>query len=380
MAYLVFVISAQFDLVATQIGIDPSALALGPLGWGFAVAIGLFVSVLLHEFGHAFTAQAMGIEVRGITLMMLGGVSQMEQMPEKKYSEFKLSIVGPIVSLALAVLFFGIRGITESPDLSFFAYWLGSANLVLGIFNLLPAFPLDGGRALRSLLAARQGMLRATQNSVRVSKVLAVVFGVLGFLSFNIILMLIAVFVYSAAQSELYLLLAKETLKGVKVRSLMRQVEAVDASRPLSYAVHRMATDKATALPVVTEAKLEARPQASSEDSGFFLVALERIKKIPRNRWPDLEVGKVMEEAKKTASLDDEVGEKIPDLLSSKTNALPVIEDGNVLGVLSYADVSQMLQFRILMGNDPSVIRAEAEKFKGTPAVQDRRDDHDKAA
>ncbi len=214
--YVVFVAALQFPLVVQQSGIDPTSVSGGPVAWAIVFAFSLLVSVAVHEFGHVFVAQAQGVEVKGVSLMMLGGASEMERIPDRKYAEFKLAVIGPIVSLAIGAILLGLGRLTTSPSLDLFCYWVGRVNIALGVFNLLPAFPLDGGRALRSLMAVRQGQMRATQNAVRVSKVFAWVMGILGFLSLNLLLMLIAFFVYSLANAELVLQFSRKLLAGLK--------------------------------------------------------------------------------------------------------------------------------------------------------------------
>src|SRR3990167_5436781 len=124
--YIILVATAQFSMVAKRVGIDPLILSFSPIIWGGIFAICLFVSIALHELGHALTAQAFGVKITGITLMMLGGVSEMERMPDKKYAEFKLAIAGPIVSLVIGGLLLFIHSNQISANVSFFSYWLRS--------------------------------------------------------------------------------------------------------------------------------------------------------------------------------------------------------------------------------------------------------------
>src|SRR5262249_27880947 len=155
------------------------------------------------------------------------GISEMESLPDKPYAEFKLAVVGPLVSLVLSGAMWLVYSQfkAEMAKMSLCAYWLADMNLVLGLFNLIPALPLDGGRALRSFLAVKQGVLKATENSVKVSEVISWILGFLGLIQLNFFLILIAFFVYSAAQSELILLMTKAVATGVKVRDAMVQVE-----------------------------------------------------------------------------------------------------------------------------------------------------------
>ena len=207
--YVILVSAAQFPLVVYKANILPRYLPIGPWMSGLIFSIGLFVSVAIHEFGHVLVAQAQGITVKSVTLMMLGGVSEMGEVSNKPYAEFKLAAIGPLTSLILAVLLGGIWSLSISPEISLFCYWLGSANAVLALFNLLPAFPMDGGGALRSVLAVKMGKMKATRISVSVSRSLAWILGIVGLFSLNFLLMLIAFFIYSASGAEYFSLASR---------------------------------------------------------------------------------------------------------------------------------------------------------------------------
>lgn len=341
LAYLVFLIVARFRLVAIEAGINPLDLALGPVAWGFLLAFALFASVLLHELGHALTAQAQGVRVRHITLMMLGGVSSIDQMPERHSSEFKLAIVGPAVSLALAaaLLLIYTYALGRAPNLSFFAYWLGSANLALGIFNLLPAFPLDGGRALRSLLATRQGLIRATQTAVKISKGFAWALGILGLFSFNLLLMVIAFFIYTSAQAELSFLLTRGILKGMRAGEVTIQVEPVPETIPIRQAAELMLTNHQLVLPVMTESGDPA------------VITLQQIRRVPRRYWDVVPITKVMEATPRFVGVEDSISDALADLARAPMTTLPVRDGHRITGLLRYQDLTDILQLRSLDEN-----------------------------
>ena len=171
------------------------------------IAIGLFTSVALHELGHSFVAIRKGCRVREITLMFMGGAAQMERMPRRPLDEMLMALAGPAVSLALGLLgFFGGRQLMRIgisyPGL--IIYILGWINFFLAGFNLLPSFPMDGGRVLRAMLTPKIGRLRATFIAARLGKIMAVLFGLYGFLAEqrNWVLVAIAFFIYTAAGRE----------------------------------------------------------------------------------------------------------------------------------------------------------------------------------
>lgn len=166
---------------------------------GVAFLLAVFGSVLLHELGHALVARRFGIRTRGITLLPIGGVAALEGEPRNPKQELAIALAGPAVNFVLAGGLFAVTAITGLGS-----GLLGSlmvANLMLGVFNLIPAFPMDGGRALRAFLATRLGGPRATEIAVKVGKFAAIGFGVYGLFN-NWMLMLIAAFVWVAANAE----------------------------------------------------------------------------------------------------------------------------------------------------------------------------------
>jgi Zn-dependent protease len=195
---------------------------------GVAFMIALFGSVLLHEFGHALTARKYGISTRDITLLPIGGISRMERMPDVPSQELAVALAGPAINVAIAVVLFGFLSLTNSwVPLDELALTRGSlvervmlANISLLFFNLLPAFPMDGGRALRALLAMRMSYSRATRMAAGVGQVFAVIFGLVGLL-LNPLLVLIAIFIWFGASQEASATLMKASFAGVPVSKAM---------------------------------------------------------------------------------------------------------------------------------------------------------------
>jgi Zn-dependent protease len=336
LVYVVLVASVRLPAVAAAAGIDPDSLSFGPVVAGIIFALGLLVSVVLHELGHSLYAKSHGVGVKRITLMMLGGVSEIEKIPEKKYFEFKLAVIGPLVSLALWVILGFVRTHTSSPNVGFFAYWLSSANLVLGIFNLIPAFPLDGGRALRSLLVARLGMIRGTRASVSVSKAFAVFFGIVGFLQFNIILMLIAFFVYANAESELYFLVSRDLLKGIKVGEVTVRVAPLSSTASVESAAFQMVRLRTTVMPVTVD----------SQPGLPALLSLAQLRTFPREQWGATPVSQAMIESPKSLDPDEAVSQILQDVATAPLRALPVARSGEILGVVRYSDIAEILELK----------------------------------
>jgi Zn-dependent protease len=204
---------------------NPEA-AFVPL-WMHLILIGcLFVCVVLHEFGHALTAQRFGIGTRSITLSPLGGIAQLDRMSHEPWEEFCIAIAGPLVNVAIALVmgigtvfsFVLVPGVTELLAWRFVAA-LAMLNVALVVFNMVPAFPMDGGRVLRAILAGSLGLLQGTRVAVAIGAVLAILMGVAGWLYLeNIFLVFIAIFVVFAGQQELRMLELEERQRNEAMR------------------------------------------------------------------------------------------------------------------------------------------------------------------
>lgn len=220
--YLAFVLSLQFRAVAHLAGVANEQLLLPPLVWGVVLAVALFASITLHELAHTFAAMRFGGSVRSITLMLLGGVSQLARPPRRASHEAIMVAVGPVTSLVLGGVFLLAYVHVAAPaDVQMGLFYLAAANLTLGIFNLVPAFPMDGGRLLRAALALKLPRERATRIAASVGKLCAIWLGVLGLWSANVLLMLVAVFVYTGASAEVTQERIRGALEGLRVVDLL---------------------------------------------------------------------------------------------------------------------------------------------------------------
>lgn len=194
--------------------------------------LAVFACVVLHEFGHALAARTFGIGTRDVTLLPIGGVARLERMPEQPWQELIVALAGPAVNVAIAAVLLPAALLVESPRAfddpqsmdwhrTHFLAALASVNVLLVLFNLLPAFPMDGGRVLRAVLAMAMDRVRATRIAAGVGQVVAVGFALVGLLGGNLFLLLIALFVFLGAAAETQMTAAAEHLRGLRVADAM---------------------------------------------------------------------------------------------------------------------------------------------------------------
>ncbi len=306
----------------------------------------LFVCVLLHEFGHSIVAQRLGLEVPDITLLPIGGVARLKSLPEKPWDEVKIAVAGPLVNVVLAPIFFALAflvgvDLTEIPSLitaqgslGGALFYLGTINVALVVFNMIPAFPLDGGRVLRGLLATRLGAVRATDISAAIGQALAFGLFLLGLLGGQIILALIAVFIFFGASGEVQMVRQREVTRGLSVSDVMgvrRRTETVtpyhNFGQILDLVVHGYQTD----FPVV-------------EEDGRLVGMLTRTEIFGAAHSPDQyrNVRDLMLTEYPVISPDADLfadGNRV--LQESELRAVPVCDGENLVGMLTVEDIGQ---------------------------------------
>ena len=190
----------------------------GSLFWGLIAAAGLFLSVALHEVGHSLVAMRKGGRVREILLLPIGGMARLERLSPRPRDEIRIAAAGPAVSGVLALLFFALALGASWIGLGFFTailFWLAAINLMLALFNLLPSFPMDGGRIFRAWLTPRKGRVEATRVAAALGRGMAILFGIAGLWTGAWVLVAIAVFVYISAGAEYRLVRARENARRV---------------------------------------------------------------------------------------------------------------------------------------------------------------------
>ena len=311
---------------------------------GVVFIIGVFCFVIMHELSHSIVAQKFGITVKEITLLPIGGVASMTRMPDKPSEEFTISIAGPLFNLAVvAILYFPLRIIlgqefivsffTEGPSLKtwphvfLYIYWI---NLVLAVFNLVPAFPMDGGRILRSLLTPRLGYLRATRFAVKLGHIFALLFGYLG-LKYNIFLLAIAIFIYFAASSEEAQVNVKETLKKFKVKDILPpKFLTLTKSSKLSKVLELIFHSHQEDFPV-----MEAGKMVGFVTRRDIIIGMHEL-------GTDASVDKIMRESIFTLKESDSLNKAQNAMQENSLRALPVMRKGAVIGIITIEDISRV--------------------------------------
>ena len=350
-------IATLAELVNGVLGgsIAPETLTGGSMPWilGFSAAGGLFFGVLLHEFGHSLVAMRYGYEIDSITLWLLGGVASFREMPEDWKKEFTIAIAGPVVSVLVGVVSYLAFRLTP-PDLGALQFVLGYLavmNVSLAIFNMLPGFPMDGGRVLRALLARKRPHARATQLAAEVGKTFAFLLGMVGLFAFSPLFILLAFFIYIAASGEAQQSTIKAAFQGVTVRDIMTpgdRLHVVDEETTVTELIGRMFTERHTGYPVV-DGRGELVGMVTLDDA-------RTIKEIERDAY---RVSEVMERELQTISPEADAITALRTMQEHDVGRLPVVdEEGNLTGIISRTDL--MTAFNVIQsrGDNSSLIQS----------------------
>jgi Zn-dependent protease/CBS domain-containing protein len=318
---------------------------------GIIASLMIFVSVLIHELAHSLVAQRRGIPVKSITLFILGGVSNLEDEPSKPSAEFSMAIVGPLTSFVLALIFFGLSYIPQiagSPGNAVLSY-LAIINLFLGAFNLLPGFPLDGGRVLRSIIWGSTGdLLKATNIAGIVGQVLGWILigvGILFIFWFGLFtglwLAFIGWFLNSSADASRKEIALRERLSLIKVREIIHpNPEIIGPQTTVEEMVRNIfSMHHGRAVPVCRNDKLVG------------IVTITDVKKLPQERWAATPVEEIMSrEPLYTVSPEDNVNTAMKLLMQHDINQVLVKQEEKCAGLLSRADIINHLQFTQELG------------------------------
>ncbi|HXV32379.1 MAG TPA: site-2 protease family protein [Gaiellaceae bacterium] len=315
-------------------------------------ALVFFASLLLHELGHALQARRDGVEIEGITLWLFGGVAKFKSMFPSAGAEFRIAIAGPLVSLALGALFLALPAVLPLPDhVDGVLFWLGTINLMLLVFNLLPALPLDGGRVLRSLLwYARGDFARATHLAALIGRGFGYAFVGLGVLLLvfaspvsGIWLAFIGWFLLQAAGAEDRYVAAREALAGLRVRDVMaRDPVVVPAGMTLGRFVDEVVhAGRFTTYPVTENGHVVG------------LLPFRRVAQVPRDEWERRTARDVMIPLADVPAVgeDEDLMDAAGELAEGDISRALVLDGDRLVGLLSVTDVARALEIRRLRGS-----------------------------
>jgi Zn-dependent protease/predicted transcriptional regulator len=313
----------------------------GQLVLGAILSVLFFFCVLLHELGHSYVTQRYGYKINGITLFIFGGVSQIEEMPREPRMELTIAVVGPLVSLLLGGIFyvlyllFGSFGGSVVSQMGFvISGTLAFYNVILGIFNLIPAFPIDGGRVLRAALARTTDYGRATRIAANVGKVFAIAMAVFGFF-YNFWLILIAVFVYVGASQEAQATEISIALEDLKVKDIMTpHVEFVSPDLSLHQFTDFIHTHKHTSYPVL------------EHDTLVGIITVMDLHNIHKTNQDTTYIRDVMHMDVMTISPDDAANTAFKAMIRHTNERMIVKENDKVLGILSWSDLLHAIQLK----------------------------------
>jgi len=321
---------------------DPSAVLRS-----VAFILLLFLCVVLHEFGHALTAKRFGILTRDITLLPIGGVARLERMPDDPKQEFWVAIAGPAVNVVIAAGLFLVLGAAGTlPTLEQLgsprAPLLGQlmvVNVSLFLFNLLPAFPMDGGRILRAFLAMRMEYTRATQVAASIGQALALGLGFVGFF-YNPFMMFIAIFVWMGAEQEASMVKLKSALGGIPVRNAMlTEFHTLSPADSLERAVELLLAGSQKDFPVVENGDVRGILTQAKLIAGLSRRESARVSDAMDTVFQATEAGDMLETAFRR-------------LQECECRVMPVLDKGTLVGVLNADNVGEFMMVQAALGRE----------------------------
>ncbi|WP_114777513.1 site-2 protease family protein [Botryobacter ruber] len=308
-----------------------------------AFVLTIFLCVVLHELGHSLTAKRYGIKTKMITLLPIGGVASLERMPENPKQELLIAVAGPAVNVVIAlILWLALPSLQELPSEDFFTritpanffYLLLFVNLMLVFFNAIPAFPMDGGRVLRALLAFKLGRVRATQIAANLGQMLAIFFVFIGFF-YNPFLILIGIFVFFGAHSENIMVQFLEFMRGHSVREgMMTNFITLAPSETVRDALNKLLSGSDQDFVVEEEGQVvgilsrSQLIQAVKEDKVHVPVAGIMLSKV------------------KVLDVEDKLADAYTSLQKNKAPLYPVLESGKLAGVINLENINEFIMIK----------------------------------
>lgn len=367
--WLLILLLVVWNLSTTFAQVHPDWSTIFAVTMGILAALLFFLSVLLHELAHSLVAKSQGLSVNKITLFLFGGVSNIREEPKSPGNEFTMAILGPVTSIVIGFVLLLLAGVGLQvqnlsqldpmeflQDLGAFrtlAVWLGSINVILGVFNLVPGFPLDGGRVLRSIIwAITDNLRKATRWAsyigqgiawVMITGGIAMIFGIrIPFFGQGLVngvwLILIGWFLNNAAIRSYQRLVVKDVLENVPVRHMIkRNPPTVSADLTVEALIeeHIMQTDD-HAFPVMEDGKLVG------------IVCLDDVRRVPSGERPTKRISEIMTPKSEliTISPDDPANDALKEISSRSIRQLLVLQDGELFGLVRRRDIVRYLQLQ----------------------------------
>ena len=342
------------------------SVAAAVAGVGFVLA--LFACVVVHEFGHALTARRFGIKTRDITLLPIGGLARLERMPDDPRQELWVALAGPAVNVVIAAgLFVVLRGLGAMAPFATLMLTSGSflerlmmVNVLLAVFNMLPAFPMDGGRVLRALLAIRMDYTRATQVAATIGQSMALLIGLVGLFS-NPFLIFIAWFVWTGAGQEAAMTQMKAALGGIPIeRAMITNFRTLSTEDPLARAVDLLLSGAQQDFPVMEGPTVVG-----------ILTRSDLLRALARQDQPAL-VAEVMHRDFHPADAADMIDVTLQRLMGLQCRTMPVLRRGKLIGLFTMDNVGEFLSVQTAVrGREklrPAARSAHVIEVPGAPA------------
>ncbi|MGD9646602.1 MAG: site-2 protease family protein [Pirellulales bacterium] len=308
-----------------------------------ALVFAVFGCVVLHELGHALTARRFGIQTRDITLLPIGGLARLERFPEEPVQELLIALAGPAVNLVIAALLGVGLAMVGLGSTLWQGTWVGSPfltqlvfiNVALFVFNLIPAFPMDGGRVLRALLATRFDYNQATQIAARVGQALAVAFGFAGLMYGHYMLLFIALFVYLGAQIEAQMVQTRFSVRGIPVRSVViGESHALAPTDTLTQAASQLLATSQIDFPVATDGQVLG-----------LLTRHDLVRALAAGRRDDA-VANVMRRDLPVVEDDAPLEATFRQMQELGTSTLPVVHRGRLTGIVTLENIGEFIMLR----------------------------------
>jgi len=311
---------------------------------GVLAALLLFASVAFHELAHSYVAQKYKLTIESITLFIFGGVAQLKGDPPHPRAEFWIAIAGPLSSFFLSAFFYILMMSTAGGSKPLFAY-LAQINFIIGVFNLIPGFPMDGGRVLRSVIwGKKKDYFYATQKASSIGRGIALFFIFFGLFSIftggmgGLWLMFIGWFLYSAAQASYQQATLQETLSGIKVKDIMaKDIVPLNPSVSLDEAVNQYFLRHGYGgFPVIDEGKF------------LGIITLKEVKNVPREDWGKMKVSEVYvrHDKKWEVSVNDDVTKALELMIKEDKGRIVVTERDKIIGLITRNGIARYVQIK----------------------------------